>query len=249
MSLNWVQIDTFSSRTTSSTTRIETWRNGYFRRWIIVFQNYIQHNKDWNIAGHRACPVNLFLPELHPAQQGLKLCICFPIVISYCNFQNYIQHNKDWNCLGDPCVRVWAIFQNYIQHNKDWNTAQQSLPGCRNTLPELHPAQQGLKPPCPPTVIFGSMSSRTTSSTTRIETFNQCLLYFFNRNLPELHPAQQGLKHIGSNRFLIISQLPELHPAQQGLKQAGARKIGSSMGSSRTTSSTTRIETRPNGRT
>ena len=62
--------------------------------------------------------------------------------------------------------------------------------------------------------------------------------------LPELHPAQQGLKGqvnsiIGSDRVL-----PELHPAQQGLKEVSKTAGAAANLSSRTTSSTTRIERR-----
>ena len=61
--------------------------------------------------------------------------------------------------------------------------------------------------------------SRTTSSTTRIET-----IYLFSL-------------------MIILLQLPELHPAQQGLKRESSLAYVPATLSSRTTSSTTRIET------
>ena len=93
----------------------------------------------------------------------------------------------------------------------------------RNTvliLPELHPAQQGLKQ-------FHSER------------------HILAHCLPELHPAQQGLKPRIREKYQDDITLPELHPAQQGLKQTHLTKDGYERVSSRTTSSTTRIETKP----
>ena len=61
--------------------------------------------------------------------------------------------------------------------------------------------------------------------------------------LPELHPAQQGLKHELISFPYNQSLLPELHPAQQGLKPLIVGDNRASRLTSRTTSSTTRIET------
>ena len=85
-----------SSRTTSSTTRIETLICEIKPFSISRIQNYIQHNKDWNITRRDG---------------GIGLS----------NFQNYIQHNKDWNLIDLPSGVPTDVFQNYIQHNKDWN--------------------------------------------------------------------------------------------------------------------------------
>ena len=134
------------------------------------------------------------------------------------NFQNYIQHNKDWNSNSISSLLCRVHFQNYIQHNKDWNGTEfwcKWLPIC---LPELHPAQQGLKltgnsidglttsssrttssttrieTKVVVKVRFSFQTSRTTSSTTRIETEQPKIIQLSEKNLPELHPAQQGLK-------------------------------------------------------
>ncbi|MDD2215633.1 MAG: hypothetical protein PHE41_03570, partial [Eubacteriales bacterium] len=61
--------------------------------------------------------------------------------------------------------------------------------------------------------------------------------------LPELHPAQQRLKRAYTNSDTKTLDLPELHPAQQGLKLAVSNALLSWNLASRTTSSTTRIET------
>ena len=160
------------------------------------------------------------LPELHPAQQGLKHAQLYALNSLIKFFQNYIQHNKDWNIGFNPdlfsCLR----------------------------LPELHPAQQGLK-----------HQSRGIIRKPEVK-------------LPELHPAQQGLKRVScqcdtckQDSFQNYIQhnkdwnwnilhckntcryLPELHPAQQGLKPALLTLYPALHNSSRTTSSTTRIET------
>ena len=65
----------------------------------------------------------------------------------------------------------------------------------------------------------------------------------FRSYLPELHPAQQGLKVIDANALITsVLILPELHPAQQGLKVTLNRRYELDGNTSRTTSSTTRIE-------
>ena len=87
------------------------------------------------------------------------------------------------------------------------------------TLPELHPAQQGLKADEEFADRYLSETSRTTSSTTRIESKLENMGRSRSR-LPELHPAQQGLKENGTNVPGAIVDLPELHPAQQGLKDS-----------------------------
>ena len=99
-----------------------------------------------------------------------------PYLMYFDIFQNYIQHNKDWNnkSLGDTAeiaelpelhpaqqgLKPWknlvaepkSFFQNYIQHNKDWNSAEIEVSN------------------------FDPLASRTTSSTTRIETIKILLL-------------------------------------------------------------------------
>ena len=60
--------------------------------------------------------------------------------------------------------------------------------------------------------------------------------------LPELHPAQQGLKESQAEHARWHFNLPELHPAQQGLKGKVVRCYRYCRFTSRTTSSTTRIE-------
>ena len=160
---------TYPSRTTSSTTRIESWRCCINNPRSYLFQNYIQHNKDWkpfresrtsprrgfqNYIQHnkdwKSPSVSLvsslnILPELHPAQQGLKVILMKSLTLQMLSFQNYIQHNKDWKA-----VMGWS-------HH--WH----------QQLPELHPAQQGLKATLPVAPAPSASASRTTSSTTRIE--------------------------------------------------------------------------------
>jgi len=63
------------------------------------------------------------------------------------------------------------------------------------------------------------------------------------KKLPELHPAQQGLKLLRWKEIEQPTTLPELHPAQQGLKPSIKELAADKVVSSRTTSSTTRIET------
>ena len=182
------------------------------------FQNYIQHNKDWNDWQRSATQQTKRLPELHPAQQGLKLMKRKHISHLFRYFQNYIQHNKDWNeialdrdVLRTPTSRttssttrieiipisyrthVAIFFQNYIQHNKDWNN------------------DKGL----------------TDHGTSVFQNYIQHnkdwnLEQYVKENtviiLPELHPAQQGLKSLNEFHRVLSEFLPELHPAQQGLK-------------------------------
>ena len=88
--------DLRTSRTTSSTTRIESEDLVDIAPVFEYFQNYIQHNKDWKtISIFLNCYVSS-LPELHPAQQGLKETTKHMNVEQIKHFQNYIQHNKDW---------------------------------------------------------------------------------------------------------------------------------------------------------
>ena len=184
---------TYPSRTTSSTTRIESNLASSAGTICFCFQNYIQHNKDWK--------------PLEPGSPSFGHL-----------FQNYIQHNKDWKICLRTSRQPLPCFQNYIQHNKDWKWLHTLTLHVVVTLPELHPAQQGLK-------VFDREGENG-----------------------EAHHFQNYIQHNKDWKILSIVpilsdlRLPELHPAQQGLKDGLCRTLCPFHFSSRTTSSTTRIE-------
>ena len=211
---------------------------------VIIFQNYIQHNKDWK-----------------------RYHWCRYSWIS--RFQNYIQHNKDWKYSDDQFLPDGSVtsrttssttrierysclsaaflspfFQNYIQHNKDWKFQPRWLILHPWWLPELHPAQQGLKDPC---LVIGNcsiVSSRTTSSTTRIESYivsSGCSLYAVFQNYIQ-HNKDWKKKSNENMAAPIVFQNYIQH--NKDWKYNGDCKSNTKGGSSRTTSSTTRIESR-----
>ena len=157
------------------------------------FQNYIQHNKDWNSLIAITQTFAKYLPELHPAQQGLKLNKKRNLSGHWISSRTTSSTTRIETLICE--IKPFSIsrIQNYIQHNKDWNFFDGDTVRCTNCLPELHPAQQGLKP-------------------------NRLTFWSSYRCLPELHPAQQGLKLRGYQAAKENMFLPELHPAQQGLK-------------------------------
>ena len=139
-------INNFPSRTTSSTTRIERQAPEIYRHIVLRFQNYIQHNKDWKMLMDLMEIVLVRLPELHPAQQGLKEMCLYPKLIYNKNFQNYIQHNKDWK--PHPTGTYFVL-----SSASRTTSSTTRIESCNSSYSLTMPV----------------VSSRTTSSTTRIE--------------------------------------------------------------------------------
>ena len=233
---------TLTSRTTSSTTRIERsfhtfliFPHLFFQNYIqhnkdwksrsisfvnsaSDFQNYIQHNKDWKIKG--GLPTDWSLPPSRTTSSTTRiesLWKKFGWTVFF-HFQNYIQHNKDWK--WQLTLRIFAMtnFQNYIQHNKDWKWWRMRIIILIWMLPELHPAQQGLKDHFD--LIFREclFTSRTTSSTTRIESESKPLPCFQIGNFQNYIQHNKDWKLEKRKVVELTEKLPELHPAQQGLK-------------------------------
>ena len=138
------QGDAETSRASSTKTRIETSMFAYYTTYILHIKSKFHENKDWNL-------ILLFC------------CVCrIPI-------KSKFHENKDWNIEAGGKTWNWIFIKSKFHENKDWNISLHLF--CLGIFhQEQVPRKQGLKRHDIKVICSIILSSRASSTKTRIET-------------------------------------------------------------------------------
>ena len=202
-------------------------------------------NKDWNLGRVWLWEHPGRHQEQVPRKQGLKLVQCTTAdrVIGH---QEQVPRKQGLKQQGKaPTAQEIADIKSKFHENKDWNRSWPNLISWSPSHQEQVPRKQGLKQHIWIFVCRNGLSSRASSTKTRIETTTGLVTKYGVKYHQEQVPRKQGLKpdfHIPGGSKIACHQ--EQVPRKQGLKHAKQEAyIKSHPGASRASSTKTRIET------